>query len=320
MRIDVHAHYFPTEYLDLLDRFGGSQVGTAIARNFLAGKEPKELEARFRMMDDAGVDMQMLSVGPQLPYFEEEAHAAEAARVCNNMYAELVKQYPPRFKAFACTPLPHMKASIAELSRCLDELGMVGATVATTVLGRTIADASFEPLFAELNRRKAVLFIHPAGISANSPYISQYDLKWPIGAPFEDTICVLHLLKAGITTRYPNVKIIFSHLGGTLPFLTKRLDAQAPWFMPESSDKPSVLARGLWYDSVNAHGPALRCACETYGADRILLGTDYPYWRDEFFRLAVTYVQQSGLSSNDISRILDENARNLLGLASNKSR
>lgn len=315
MRIDVHAHYFPTEYLDLLDRSGGSQVGTAIARGLLAGKEPGDLAARFRMMDEAGVDLQILSVSPQLPYFDDESHAVEAARFANDLYADLVRQYPSRFAAFACTPLPHIKASLDELKRALDQLGMVGATVATSVLGRTIADPRFEPFFAELHRRGSVLFIHPAGLGLGSPYVSPYDLTWPIGAPFEDATCVLHLLKAGITTRYPNVKIIASHLGGCLPFLMQRLDVQAPWFMPHAPAMPSVMARSLWYDTVNAHGPALRCACQTFGADRILLGTDSPYWQNELFQLAVTYVNKASLPPHEAEAILERNAQKLLGLS-----
>ena len=313
MRIDMHAHYFPVRYLDLLDRLGGSQVGTAIARNFLAGKEPADLEARFGMMDDAGVDLQVLSVSPQSPYFRDEQSALEAARVANDLYADLVRQHPRRFLAFGCLPLPHINASLTEVTRACDELGMVGITVSTWVLDTTIADPAFEPLFAELDRRHALLFVHAAGLACGSPILATHNLTWPIAAPFEDTMCLLQLMKAGVITRYPRIRIIASHMGGTLPFLMRRLDHSASWFMPKGLEAPSVLARRLWYDTANAHPPALRCACDTFGADRIVLGTDYPYWLHEEFRAVATHVEHAGLPPDDVAAIFGGTAQALLG-------
>jgi len=207
MAIDVHSHYFPTEYLDLLDSFGGSQTGTAIAKHFLAGKDPGDLEARYRMLSDSGIDLQILSACPQVPYFKDQTKAVQAARLANDLYAELVRQHPKKFLAFVSLPLPHIDASLAELERGLDKLGMVGATTTTAVLDKPIADPAFEPAFAELDRRKAILFIHPAGLACGSPAISAANLTWPIGAPFEDTLCVLQLMQAGVPLRYPNVRI-----------------------------------------------------------------------------------------------------------------
>src|SRR5438067_6386468 len=190
MRIDVHAHCYATEYLDLLDRYGGSPCGTDVARNLRADNTPGDLEARLRLMDQAGVDRQVLSMSPQLPYFDDQARAVEAARLANDVYAQLVQQYPDRFLAFACIPLPHVAASLAELSRALDQLGMVGATIATSVRDRSIVDPAFEPFWAELDRRGTVLVIHSAGLGACAPLLQAHKLAWPIGAPLEDTIAI----------------------------------------------------------------------------------------------------------------------------------
>ncbi len=309
--IDIHAHYFPSEYLDTLDRFGGSETGTAIAKTFHAGKEDGDLEARFRVLGEAGIDMQVLSVLPQAPYFESEQHSVEAARLANDLCTDLARQYPQRFKVFACCPLPHINASLKELSRGMDELGMAGAAVLTSVRGKPIADPAFNPLFAELNRRGAALFVHPAGIGACSSCITGSGLTWPLGAPFEDTICALELMKAGVPGRYPNMKIILAHLGGTLPFLMRRVDHQASMFMPKGSEKPSVLARSFWYDTVNGHRAALSDACECFGADRVLMGTDYPYWQTEM-KLCVNYVREIGLPASDVAAILGGTAQKLL--------
>jgi aminocarboxymuconate-semialdehyde decarboxylase len=314
MRIDVHAHCFPAEYLDRLDRFGGSAVGTDFGRRFNAGNVLTELEARFQLMDRAGVDRQVLSISPQSPYFADRQRAVDSARLANDLFAELVRLHPERFLAFGCLPLPHIEPSIGETARCLDELGMAGLTVTTRVLELSIANPVFDPLFAELDRRAAVLFLHPAGLACGSPLVAGAGLTWPLGAPMEDALAIVELMKAGVTTRYPKLRIIASHLGGFLPFLMRRLDHQAPWFLPAGTPKPSVLARAFRYDTVNAHPPSLRCAVETLGADRLLLGSDFPYWRDDAYDLAVRYIAESGLGAADVAAIQGGNAARLLGL------
>jgi aminocarboxymuconate-semialdehyde decarboxylase len=311
IRVDVHAHYFPTEYLDVLVRYGSTATG--IARNLLSTGSQADLNARFDMMDQAGVHKQILSASPQLPYFEVREHAVSGARMINDLYADLVHRHPTRFLAFAATPMPHVDAAIEEMSRALDALGMVGVTVLTSVLGRSLVDPEFEPFWAELNRRGTILFIHPAGVGACSPLIQSFNLNWPIGAPIEDTVAVMHLIVKQIPQRYPRIRIIASHLGGALPMLMQRLDNQASWFMPKRSESPSATARKMWFDTV-AHGyvPALQCACAAFGAERLLFGSDYPYELHEMYQRAVSYIQKSGLPQRDITAILDRNAFSLL--------
>ncbi len=313
MRIDVHAHYFPDEYLDLLKRFGDDT--TDMARGLGAGGSQAELEARFELMEAANVQMQLLSVSPQLPSFADKASAIEGARLANDLYADLVQRYPRRFVALAALPLPHMEAALAEMSRALDGLGMAGVTITTSVLGRALVDPVFEPLYTELDRRGSILFIHPAGAGACSPLINDYKLTWPIGAPIEETIAITQLIVRGIPIRYPRIKIINTHLGGALPMLLQRLDNQYRMAVPSTPELPSVQAKRMWYDSVgHFHIPALRCACESLGADRIVLGTDFPYLRGDGYKRSVTYVENAGLPDADVQRILESNAEVLLGL------
>ena len=115
--------------------------------------------------------VQIISCSNVFPYFENEANSVDAARLANDLYADLVRKYPKKFAAFCCTPLPHLDASLKEMARGLDELHMVGVTVATFVLGKSIADPMFEPLFAEANRRKAVVFIHPPAGGGGSQWL-----------------------------------------------------------------------------------------------------------------------------------------------------
>ncbi len=279
-----------------------------------AGGKHAELEARFELMDSVGVQRQILSASPQLPYFENETHAVVAAQLVNDLYADLVREHPDRFAAFAVIPLPHVEASLAEMARALDELDMVGVTVATSILGRSLVDPAFEPFYAELDRRRTVLFVHPAGVSACSPLISSYQLTWPIGSPIEDTIAITHLIITGIPMRYPHIKIISSHLGGALPMLLERLDHQYRLAAPVAPELPSILARRMWYDTVGHDSvAALRCACESLGAERLVLGSDFPYQSGKSYRRAITYIENAGLPAPDVRRILDTNAQALFG-------
>ncbi len=314
MRIDVHAHYFPVEYLDRFDRYGGNQATAFIRKAKMASADSSGLEANLRNMDLAKVDIQVLSVSSQLPYFANETDAVDAARLGNDIYARAVREYPKRFAAFACTPLPHVAASIVEMRRALDDLGMVGVTTGTMVLGKSITDPAFAEFFAELNRRKAVLFLHPMGENPGLQLIESTKLTWPIGAPLEDTICMLQFMQANIPDRFPDIKIILPHLGGFAPFLTARIDQLKERFLPATATPPSVQAKYFWYDTINGNPWALLCTQEAVGSDRLLLGSDYPFWRDDAYKHCVDYVAEAGLSAGDVVRVLGGNAQRLLGV------
>jgi 6-methylsalicylate decarboxylase len=312
MRIDVHAHYWTDDYLDLLIDLGKADAGAA--RGIGAGGGA-ELEARLRLMDRAGVETQVLSASPQTPYGEDQRKAAKAARFVNDQYAGLVQHHPDRFAAFAALPMPHLEESVGEMGRALDELHMAGIAMNTTVLGRALVEPDYEPVFAELNRRGAVLYLHPAGNGACSPLISNYQLTWMVGAPVEDTISIMQLITHGIPARYPNIKIINSHLGGALPMLLQRADDQYRWEAPGTPEPPSVAARRMWYDTVgHGHVPALRCAIDSFGADRLLLGTDFPYETGDTFVRAVDYISDPQIDPAAARAILDRNASALLGI------
>ncbi|MFI1014824.1 amidohydrolase family protein [Streptomyces sp. NPDC020965] len=311
MRIDVHAHVWTDDYLDVVREYGKTDTDTQ--RGLGTGLGPADIEARFALMDSAGVTHQVLSAAPQSPHFHDADHALHAARFVNDQYAETVRKWPDRFLAFASLPLPHTDLALRELARAVDELGMAGACVTTSVLGRTLAEPEFAPLYEELDRRGTVLYIHPAGLGAGTPLIADHHLTWSIGAPIEDTIAIMQLILAGVPSRYPRMRILASHLGGALPMLLQRADNQVPWEAPDTPEQPSAAARRLWYDTVgHGHVPALRAAAATFGADRLVLGTDFPYEAGDLFRTAVSFIEHAGLPDDQAGRILDTNARTLL--------
>lgn len=317
LRIDIHGHIYPNAYLDLLDGLGGGGTGTHIARIVHGSGSPDELESRFQMMDRAGVKVQVLSPAPQFPYFEKKESAVAACRFINDAYADYVHRYPDRFVAYVSVPLPHVDAALEEMRRGLDTLGMVGVNMATSVLTRSVADPMFDPFWEEMNRRGTILFFHPHGLGACSPLIQDLGLTWPIGAPIEDTVLVSHLVAKQIAKRYPRIRIIVPHLGGDISLVFNRIDNQRSLFLPADAERPSVTIKRFWYDTVShAYPPALRLACEALGADRFLLGSDYPYETGELYQRCVDYVKDpgTGLTPAQIEAILDRNAQTLFHL------
>jgi len=312
MAIDVHAHYFPEAYLDHLSAHGDRTVDGA--RGLGGGDRPGEVAARLGLMDEAGVDRQVLSVSSLGPYFDDVTHAVVAARLANDLFGDVVQDRPDRFSAFAVVPLPHIDAALDELDRALARPGMVGLTVSSAVLGRSIADPLFEPLFEELNRRGTTLFIHPAGRGAESSLITGSGLTWLVGAAIEDTIVVAHLLARGIPTRFPNVRIVNAHLGGSLAVLLGRLDEQFPRAVPGAPEPPSLAARRMWFDTVShADKVALDAATASFGADRLVLGTDFPYVRGPGYGRAVAHIRE-GRPEHEAGAILELTAARALGL------
>jgi 6-methylsalicylate decarboxylase len=304
MIFDVHTHYFPTKYLDALESVGKPDIGESRAQRD-AGAEQDQLDARIAMMDAAGVAYHVLSPAGQLPYFPREADSLRTALLANDLFAEFVNKKPDRLAAFAVTPLPHIDAALKELTRALDELKMAGAVIGSSVLGKSIADSTFEPFYEELNRRGAVLYVHPSGLGAESPLISPHAMTWVIGAPIEDTVAAFHLIVRGIPSRYPNIKIIVSHIGGAMPILLGRLDFLYRDEVPQTPELPSKAARRMWYDTVGHDDPiAIRSAWEAFGPHRLVYGSDYPYQLDEAYTRSVHYIRNSGIPKADVEVIL----------------
>jgi len=319
MRIDIHTHAWSGDYLDRIDAYLPSEprkrFGTYACRGLGAGLEDKDLQARFAMTDASGVDLEVLSVGPVTAHFSNRDHAVSAARHANDDYAEAVAAWPNRFQFFAALPLPHIDDALTEIERALDLPGALGIALPTTILGTSPADPLLDPVYAELDRRNSVLYLHPEGAAAHSQLVSDSGITWMVGAPFEDTIAAVQLIVREVPVRFPHMKIILSHLGGALPLLTRRLDDHVIFEAPDITEQPSLIARRMWYDTVaHNHPPALRCAADTFGSDRLLLGTDFPYQSGDHHQRAIGYITESHLPEQAAGAILDHNAQNLLGL------
>ncbi len=319
MIVDIHAHYFPKSYNDMLMRIGGRslpEAARALTARPMREDSGSGIPTRLEQMDDAGVQLQVLSPAASPPYAEKESDAVEAARLINDSYAELAQKYPGKFGAVVSLPLPHIDASLREMERGLDQLGMLGVSMTCSCFDRSTAEAEFEPLYQEMNRRGALLNYHPIQNGICSPMINDYGFTVSVGASLEDAAIVLHLIARRVPERFPNIKYVVPHLGGIIPMLLQRLDNQAPRQHPNLPERPSVTARRFYYDIVG-HGSqaALLCAWKAFGADHLVAGSDYPVllafetYRQNFF-----YLQESSLPAADVDKILHHNAQIVLGL------
>jgi len=291
VRIDVHAHYYTP---DFMLRMWGLGCTWRPSDRILNGANVTQ--KRTDDLAAGGVDLQMLCVGALQPYLPETRHAMEGATHVNDFYTEAIEKGGGRYAAFGCVPLPHVGEAIAEATRCLDQLGFRGINLGCSVAGQALDSPEFEPFWQELERRHTVVFLHPLGLAPLGT--AAYDLNFTLGGRFEDTVAAVRLVRSGIVERFPNVRIIVPHLGGTVPFL---------WRQGPLGDG----LRKLYYDTINGAPTSLRCACETVGTDRLMLGTDYPYNTP---RECADYIESSGLRPEEATAILDRNAQQLLGL------
>jgi predicted TIM-barrel fold metal-dependent hydrolase len=268
-------------------------------------------------MDEAGVEKQVLSPNHP-PYLPDEAECVKAVQMLNDGYADLAHRYPKRIASYVMLPLPHIDAALKEMERGFDQLGCVGVNMNIICLNRSIAETEFEPIYAEMNRRGAVLFVHPAGTGICSPFIVDYNFRASVGTSLEDATFVLHMIAKQIPHRYPNIKFIVPHLGGPVPMLLNRLDKQGQNQSghPNLAEAPSVTAKKFYYDTV-CYGSkaALTCALEAFGADHLVTGSDYPVLQDyEEYKETFAYIGRLGLPKADTDKILHHNAQALFGL------
>lgn len=305
--IDTHAHLWSEEYLDFLNTLGAK--GTDVAKNIRQSDSEEDLIHRFNNMDKAGVKLQILSATPQSPQWGSKEQAKKSADMINSLYEKLVKKYPERFKAYGAVSLPYLDLAVSQAKSILENNSFIGISVPTLVRDEiSIADEKFDKFFEVLNQYKANVYIHPTGCGANSPMINDFELEWVVGAPIEAMLSTLQLLKRDIPKRYPNIKFHISHLGGAIPFLMTRIeDNYEDW--DSFNDSPTeMLKKHFTFDTANFKKESLLSSIETFGIDKFMLGSDFPYFQDKKYIRAVEYIKNSGIDSEKIEAVLSKNA------------
>lgn len=299
MIVDVHAHYYPRAYMETIGR-------TDVPAPSSAPLGHQSINDRLALMDSLGIDRQILSVSQAQPYLADASDAASAAQLGNDLYDELCREYPTRFSFFAVLPLPYIDESLAEIERVGASPHVVGFTIGCSVHARQLDDPLFDPIYTELNRRATTLFLHPVG-QTNVAFLAGQNLAWSVGATFEDTTAALRLVYADVPTRFPQMKVIVPHLGGTLPFLLARLTRKA-------GEATVAGLKSFYYDTVSGSLDAFTCTCDAIGADRLLFGTDYPFCDAREFASHLTYLDDSALSPDALNSIRGARAIELLPL------
>jgi predicted TIM-barrel fold metal-dependent hydrolase len=325
--IDVHAHHYPDSYLDACKRADsgfthyyrddGRLIVLQDGGVALAVPQPLPPAAqRITMMDDAGVDVQVLSVSAPNVFRFPEATRIPLTRDVNDEFADVTGASDGRLRMFASLPLPNVDESLKEFERTRSRPDVVGVALCTNIDGRPLDDESFAPLWEELSRRQTTVFVHGT-VPCSTDCIRDYALALAMGFMTDPLIAIGRLVYSGTIDRYPDINWIFTHLGGTLPFVVPRYDNYYRQF-PECREKierpPSEIIGGLYFDSVTMHPPALRCALETFGADQIVFGSDYPHVPGGIDRF-VDVLNSVGMSEEELSTVGRRTAARLVGMA-----
>lgn len=301
MIIDVHAHYYPSEYVERIGRPGLPPVASAPLRD-------QSIDERMRLIDRVGIDMQVLSVSQAQPYLRSPRDAADAAALANNLFLALADERADRFLVFATLPLPHIEETFSEIERVRGSDKVSGFTVGCSIGDIQLDDPSLDPVFERLDELGAIVFLHPIG-QESTDWLSGRNLTWMVGATFEDTVAALRLVLAGVPSRFPRIRFVVPHLGGTLPFLIDRVGRKR-----EGEIDVVAGLRSMYYDTVSGSVAALTCACSELGVERLMFGTDYPYSDAPQFEHHLSYLEESGLEDHALEQIRSGTAIRLLGL------
>lgn len=287
--IDFHVHYYTDSYLEAVEgadttritrrEHDGRFVCTWHDGIALTVPQPHPgISERLELMDRLEIATQVLSIPSPSVYFLDAPDADVLARTVNSQFAEICRDHPGRFRALASVVMQDTDLALAGVEFALDELGMDGLMLLTNVNGVPLDDARFEPVWEYANERKLLVYTHPTVPEA--AHFSDFGLAIGIGFFSDTNLALSRLAYSGVFERFPDIRWVFSHLGGTMPFMLPRLDGyhrQFPDFRIAAPRPPSEYIKEQIFDTASTHRPALKCAAETLGINRLVFGSDYPH-------------------------------------------
>ncbi len=251
--IDVHAHFVTDDYITAARAAGIHHP------DGMPGWPSWTPAEHLRLMDIWGVGRSILSISSPGTHFGDDRAARTLTRQVNDFGSQVVRDHPDRFGHFASLPLPDVEGSLDALAYALDELGSDGVAVETNTDGVYLGDARFAPLYEELDRRRAFVFVHPT----SPPHAEQIALGRPrpmLEFIFDSTRTVSDLVFTGTLTRYPNIEWVFTHGGGTLPLLAARLELFRTAIFGGSRDDPGCQSKSPGSGSTSrGHLFPIRC-------------------------------------------------------------
>lgn len=266
-RIDTHQHYLPTFYRDLLDRHGMDAGGWPTPDWSRA--------AALALMDDLDIATGVLSLSSPGVRFDDDETSRRVARQINDFGAELVKDRPDRFGLFASLPLPDVDGALGEIAHAYDDLHADGVVLLSNVDGIYLGDPRYEPVWEELDRRAAVVFVHP-----DSPPMAMLPgMPSPLlDFPFDTTRSAVHMVANGVMSRHQNLKVILSHAGGFLPFSAYRFTGVSMFNDGITADQALTDLKRFYFDTALSSTPAAMPSLLAFAdPTHITFGSDFPF-------------------------------------------
>ena len=299
-----------------LDHFSTPETKAIMAKQAAdIGDRIRNTDARFKVMDEMGVDVQLISPGPPQLYYTIPLNiAVKATQALNDGIAEYIGKHTDRLCALGGVPLSDANEAVKELERCMKQLKFKGVEILTNVDGKELSDPAFAPFWKKAEELGALVMIHPNGFT-EADRLSRFYFNNVIGNPLETTIALHYLIFDGVLERHPNLKIFAVHGGGYLGAYHGRIDhawgarADAHASLPKP---PTHYLKKIIFDTVVFTPGQLKALVETYGADHVVLGTDYPFDMADFD--PVEHVVSTGFDAAATAAICGGNAKRLLGL------
>jgi aminocarboxymuconate-semialdehyde decarboxylase len=326
--IDMHAHVAIARAGEIagphidpskvpLDHFSNPETKALMAKQASdIGDRIRNTDARFRVMDDMGVDMQLLSPGPpQLYYTIPTDVAVKATQALNDGIAEYVGKHSDRLVALGGVPMSDPKEAVQELERCMSKLKFKGVEILTNVAGKELSDPAFAPFWKKAEELGALVMIHPNGFT-QADRLSRFYFNNVIGNPLDTTVALHYLIFDGVLERHPNLKIFAVHGGGYLGAYHGRIDhawgarSDARGSLPKPPSH--YLKKNVIFDTVVFSNIQLETLVKTFGAENVVLGTDYPFDMADFD--PIEHVVSTGFDAATTAAIAGGNAKRLLGL------
>ncbi|HYZ31485.1 MAG TPA: amidohydrolase family protein [Crenalkalicoccus sp.] len=326
--VDIHAHFFPQEFLDLVaaegGRFGaayqrrpeGFTIGVADVAPPTAVLPTKfvELDERLRDMDAQGVAVQALSLTSPMIYWADAVYGAKLARAWNDAASAAHRAHPERFVGLAILPMQDTDAALAELERARALPGIRGVYCGTNIATKDLDEKRLLPVFKAIEAAGLPLFLHPLQ-TAGGARLQPFYLSNLLGNPLDSAIAAGHLIFGGVLDACPALQVNLPHAGGVLPILVGRWD-HGTRLRPELAHMkgrvPSDYLRRFTYDTIAHDARIMRFVLELVGADRVMLGSDYCY--DMGYDRPVQFVDTLGLDPETRAAILGGNAARVLKL------